>query len=254
MVDGGLALRQVATFGWPGEVSRAFEARFGALAREAFGMTEIGMGTRVAVDDPEPHEGSVGTAAPFRELTVRDPDGRPVRVGESGELWVRGRSLFQGYWRRPEANAEAFRGDGWFRTGDLFRSDARGRLWLVGRLKDMIRRSSENVAAREVEDAIRSHPAVEDVACVAVPDEVRGEEVGAFVQLVPGTDARSCPPERLLAHVEPLLAAFKRPRYVAFVDGFQRTASNKIAKGTLTSRATELRTTGWDREAKAAAS
>lgn len=229
--DGDTALVQVATFGWSPETARAFKARFGVRAREGFGMTEIGMGAWMPPEADELYDSaSVGIAAPFREVTIRDPEGREVPPGTEGELWVRGRGIFKGYWNKPEANAEAFRGD-WFRTGDIFRSDERGLLWLTGRIKDMIRRSSENIAAREVEAVIREIDAVEDCAAVAVPDPKRGEEVKLYVQLKPGAalDAAG-----ILAHARTRLAAFKVPRYIAFVDGFPRTVSNKIEKRNLT--------------------
>ncbi|WP_300302711.1 class I adenylate-forming enzyme family protein, partial [Ferrovibrio sp.] len=190
--DSTTALRQVATFGWDGKTCRAFRRRFGVMAREGFGMTEIGLGTYMTPAlEPMFDSGSVGLDAPFRQTTLRDESGAPVPIGQRGELWVRGRGLFQGYWNRPDANADAFRdaGDGgppWFRTGDLFEADAHGFLWLVGRLKDMIRRSSENIAAREVEAVIRELPQVEDCAAVPVPDVKRGEEVKIYVQLKDG--------------------------------------------------------------------
>lgn len=168
---------------------------------------------------------------------------------------MRGRGLLQGYWNRPDADAEAFRAaeDGglrWFRTGDLFEADEDGFLWLVGRLKDMIRRSSENIAAREVEAVIRELPQVEDCAAVPVPDAKRGEEVKIYVQLKPGISPAELPPEAILAHARGGLAAFKVPRFYAYVESFPRTVSNKIEKRNLVAGVADLRAGAWDAEAE----
>lgn len=243
------ALKQVATFGWPPETCRDFRRRFGVTAREAFGMTEIGLGTWMPPELDEMYDsGSVGFAAPCRETTIRNEAGAQVAPGETGELWVRGRSIFQGYWNRPEANAEAFRDGGWFRTGDLFRQDENGFLYLVGRLKDMIRRSQENIAAREVEAAICALPGIEDVAAVPVPDPVRGEEVKIYVQLKKGVAREAVSAAAILNHARQHLAKFKVPRYVAYVDDFPRTASNKVEKKTLVAGVDDLRLGAFDAE------
>lgn len=253
--DGATKLRQVATFGWDGETCRAFRRRFRAIAREGFGMTEIGLATWVPPElDALYDSASVGFDAPFRETTIRDEAGRPVPPGVRGELWARGRSLFKGYWNKPEANADSFRAaeDGglpWFRTGDLFEANGHGCLWLVGRLKDMIRRSSENIAAREVEAVIRELDSVEDAAAVPVPDIKRGEEVKIYVQLKAGLDPGACPPEAILAHARARLAAFKVPRFLAYVESFPRGVSNKIEKRHLVAGVTDLRAGAYDAEA-----
>ncbi len=255
--DGATNLRQTATFGWDGETCRAFKRRFKAIAREGFGMTEIGLATWMPPGIEAMYDsGSVGLDAPFRETTIRDEAGHPVKPGERGELWVRGRSIFQGYWDRPDANAESFRpaedgGLPWFRTGDLFEADQLGFLWLVGRLKDMIRRSSENIAAREVEAVVRELAEVEDCAAVPVPDAKRGEEVKIYVQLRPGLSQSAIPPQMILSHCRQRLAAFKVPRFYAYVESFPRTVSNKIEKRNLVAGVQNLRAGAWDAEAEA---
>lgn len=252
--DGATALRQTATFGWDGETCRGFKQRFGAIAREGFGMTEVGLATWMPPALDEMYDSaSVGLDAPFRETTIRDDAGQVGPPGQRGELWVRGRSLLKGYWNRPDADADAFRAaeDGglrWFRTGDLFEADAHGFLWLVGRLKDMIRRSSENIAAREVEAVVRELPEVEDCAAVAVPDATRGEEVKIYVQLKDGFARDTLPPQAILAHCRGRLAAFKVPRFYAYVESFPRTVSNKIEKRNLVAGVGDLRIDAWDAE------
>jgi len=223
-----LALKMVFTFGWSAESRALFHERLApAVAVEAFGMTEIGLGTAMprgwpAGDRPV----SVGVAALRREVRVVDADGRPAPPGQVGELQVQGPHLFEGYFRHPETNREVFDGE-WFRTGDAFVADVEGFLRLVGRFKDMIRRSGENIAAREVEAVVRQLPQVADCAAVPVRDLRRGEEVKIMVQLQPGA---ALEPVALLAHCRTQLAAFKVPRYVQVVSDFPRTSSNKIAK------------------------
>jgi acyl-CoA synthetase (AMP-forming)/AMP-acid ligase II len=255
--DGASALKQVASFGWDGETCRGFKRRFGVRAREGFGMTEIGLGTLMPPSFEAMYDsGSVGIDGPFRETTIRDEAGRLVPPGQRGELWIRGRGLLEGYWKRPDADAEAFRaaeddGPRWFRTGDLFEADGQGFLWLVGRLKDMIRRSSENIAAREVEAVIRELAEIEDCAAVPVPDAKRGEEVKIYVQLKPGLSCADLPPEAILAHARNNLAAFKVPRFYAYVESFPRTVSNKIEKRNLLAGVSDLRADAWDTETSA---
>lgn len=233
---GRLKLVQSFTFGWSGESRIAFEARTGAVARESFGMTEIGLGLAMPPGYPAAlRPTSVGVAAARREARIVDDAGRPVGAGVTGELQIRGEHLFQGYYGKPEANAAAFV-DGWFRTGDAFVRDEEGFYRLVGRFKDMIRRSSENIAAREVEAVVRALPEVLDCAALPVPDPERKEEVKIAIQIRPellaagAAPAEVLSPERLLAHCRGELAPFKVPRYVQYVEGFPRTSSNKIAK------------------------
>ena len=231
--DAATSLKEVMLAGCAPSSQVEMERRFRVPACEIYGMTEIGGSLRMPASCRDMvGSGSVGLPMLFREHSVRDSEGAPVPVGTVGELWVRGHGLMAGYHRRPEANAEQFRGD-WFRTGDLARADERGFHYITGRIKDMIRRSGENVSAREVEEAALLLPEVEDVAVVSVPDADRGEEIKLYLCLKPGLGRAGLPVERVLAHAREHLAPFKVPRYLAYVDSFPRTASNKIEKGTL---------------------
>lgn len=248
-----MALRQVFTFGWSAETRNAFERRFKVPAVESFGMTEIGLGLAMPKGYPSADKPtSVGIAALRREARIVDSDGKPVAPGISGELQIRGTHLFKGYFNKPEATASAFDGD-WFRTGDAFVMDADGFFRIVGRFKDMIRRSNENIAAREVEAVVRELPQVFDCAAVPVPDPVRTEEIKIVVQLRPELlqDGRSAtdvlPLETLFAHCRSNLAPFKVPRYVQFVDEFPRTSSNKIIKHKLVQATKDPRLGAYDR-------
>ncbi len=219
------------------------EQRWGVNWYEAFGMTETGADLRVTDADHDQLVGSgcVGAAARAREARIVDAQDLPLPRGEVGELVLRGTGLMDRYEADPQASAAAFRG-GWFHTGDLARMDEAGRVYLVGRLKDMVRRAGENVSAREVEDVLLAHEAVRLVAVVAVPDELRGEEVKAFVSLV---DDR--PEQVLLAelaeHCEHRLARFKVPRYWEVCDDLPVTASHRVAKARLVSTPGHT----WDR-------
>ena len=155
-----------------------------------------------------------------------------LAVGATGELLIRGPGILQGYYKKPEATAQAFHGD-WFRTGDLFRQDERGYFYIVGRVKDMIRRSGENIAAREVEQVILGLPTVAEAACIPVPDAHRGEEIKVLVVLQPGIASDECTPQMILAHCSANLAPFKIPRYIIYVDSLPKTGSAKIAKAEL---------------------
>jgi len=224
------------------------EARFGRKIRSAYGMTEIGGGLLVPdeIPDLEILE-TCGVPAPYREVRIVNEEGVDVADGEPGELLVRGDSIFQGYYKKPEANERAFIGD-WFRTGDVFVRTSRGYYKIIGRIKDMIRRSSENISALEVEQAVMQLPEVLEAAAVPVPDEYRGEEVKVYVQLNDGYTKDSVPPEKIIGHCKKLLASFKVPRFIAYVDAFPRTPSNKVEKNALVAGVEDLRAGSFDRE------
>jgi crotonobetaine/carnitine-CoA ligase len=226
------------------------EARFGAPVRSAYGMTEIGAGTWVpeVVADDEILE-TVGLPAPYRELRIVDENGNDVPDGTPGELIVRGDGLFLGYYNKPEANAESFYGD-WFRTGDMFVRTERGYYKIIGRFKDMIRRSAENISAMEVEHVVREVDAVNEVAAVPVPDDYRGEEVKVYVQLKPGHTPDDCDPETILEYCRSRLALFKVPRFIAYRDEMPYTPSNKVAKLELTAGVDDLRIGSYDAQSQ----
>lgn len=244
--DADNAIRRANVYGLRKEIHADLERRFNLVAREAFGMTEVGTTLFVPIEATEMiGQGSCGRPAAFRRCRIVDEEGRDVPEGEVGELVVAGFNILLGYYKKPEATAEAFFGE-WFRTGDLFRRDARGYYYIVGRKKDMIRRSGENIAAREVESVLLELPEIQDAAVIGVKDPERGEEVKALVVLKPGHDRDSLPPERILEHAARRLARFKVPRYLAYRDSFPRTPSMKIRKGELRSESADLREGAWD--------
>jgi crotonobetaine/carnitine-CoA ligase len=172
-------------------------------------------------------------------------DGSDCDVNEPGELLVRGEGLLTGYYNKPEATDEAFEGD-WFHTGDLFIRTEKGYYKIVGRVKDMIRRSSENISALEVEQALTMVDGVKQVAVVAVPDDYRGEEVKAYLLLEQGQTPETLPPANVLAGARERLAEYKVPRFIEYVTDFPYTPSQKVAKAELVKQKDDLRQGAWD--------
>ena len=138
----------------------------------------------------------------------------------------------QGYYKNPEATAKALKG-GWLYTGDLGYLDADGYLFFVDRVKDMVRRGDENISSEEVERVLNSHPQVAESAVIAVPDQIRGEEVKAYIVLKSGATPQSVPPEVIWNFCKPHLAAFKVPRYIEYRDDLPKTPSSKVQKNIL---------------------
>ena len=189
--------------------------------------------------------GSCGIPSAGRWVKIMADDGLPAPTGQVGELWMRGPAIMHGYYKKDEANAESFR-DGWFRAGDLARVDADGYHYIVGRVKDMVRKGGENIAAREVEAVLRAMAEIKEAAVVPVPDDVVGEEVKAYVQLQAGLTRDDVPPAKIMAHCEANLARFKLPRFLAYQDSFVYTASDRVEKKTLTQGVQDLRAGSYD--------
>src|SRR5690606_13694207 len=238
---------KVNVYGMPQHLHQVIEERFDLFAREAFGMTETGTCLFMPIEATDMvGSGSCGRPGPFRKARIVKEGGALARPGEIGELQISGPGMLQGYYKNPEATAAAFDGD-WFRTGDLFRQDERGYFYIVGRVKDMIRRAGENIAAREVESVINALPEVVESAAVPVPDDIRGEEVKVYVVLRPDMTPQDMPIDRIVEHCQAHLARFKVPRYLCYVDNLPKTPSGKIAKKTLVQSVTDLKAGSFDR-------
>ena len=213
-----------------------FEKRFGFPLVEVWGMTETG---RIYADHREPRQ--IATRAfgrPFGGLDARvvDEHDREVARGTEGELVVRWGGpegprygFFAGYLKNPEATAEAWRG-GWFHTGDVVRQAPDGMLYFVDRKKNIIRRAGENIAAAEVEATLQAHEAVAQVAVLAVPDEIREEEVMACVVPAAGTTPDRALADRLFEWCMQRLAYFKAPGWLLFVPSLPTTGTQKVQK------------------------
>jgi fatty-acyl-CoA synthase len=196
----------------------------------AYGMTEtspVSCQTRPD-DDTERRVSTVGRVHPHIEVKIVDPEsGLVLPRGEAGEMCTRGYSVMLGYWDEPEKTAEAVDAARWMHTGDLAVMDAAGYLNIVGRIKDMVIRGGENVYPREIEEFLYTHPAIEDVQVIGVPDERYGEELCAWVKLRPGSELTA---EEVRDYCSGKIAHYKIPRYVRFTQDFPMTVTGKVQK------------------------
>jgi len=202
-----------------------------AAFTQAYGMTELAPVATLL--GPEDHrEGrlhSAGRAALHAEVRIVDAADNEVPRGTVGEIVVRGGHVMAGYWGKPEETAAALR-NGWMHTGDAAYMDDDGYVFIVDRLKDMIKTAGENVFSPEVENAVATHPAVATCAVIGVPDDVWGERVHAVVVRKPGTRVSA---EEIRNHVKGLITGYKAPRSVEFVDALPVSAAGKVLKRTL---------------------
>jgi acyl-CoA synthetase (AMP-forming)/AMP-acid ligase II len=176
--------------------------------------------------DNESRLRSCGTPLPLIEVKVVDNEEVEVPMGTTGEFWVRSPSLFGGYWNQPGATADVMR-NGWYRTGDAGYRDSEGLLYIVDRIKDMIVTGGENVYSGEVEQALQKHPAVRMCAVIGIPDARWGEIVTAIV--IPA-EGMSLTAEDIIAHCRSLIANYKVPKSVHFVQSLPITAAGKVLK------------------------
>jgi long-chain acyl-CoA synthetase len=218
-VSGGAALAV--------EVLRGFEAAFGCVILEGYGLSETSPVACFNHPDRERVPGSIGTPVEGVEMRLVDEARREVARGEVGEIAIRGHNVMKGYWNRPEATAEAIDADGWFYTGDVARVDEEGRFFIVDRKKDLIIRGGYNVYPRELEEVLYEHPAVREAAVVGLPHPELGEEVGAAIALHEGADVA---PEELRAFVREQVAAYKYPRHVWIVPELPKGPTGKVLK------------------------
>jgi fatty-acyl-CoA synthase len=195
-----------------------------------YGMTETSpVSFQSSVDDDiETRVSTVGSIHPHVEVKIIDPDnGRTVPRGEAGELCTRGYCVMLGYWNNEEATREAIDAARWMHTGDLAVMREDGYVNIVGRIKDMIIRGGENIYPREIEEFLYTHPAVDDVQVIGVPDAKYGEEVCAWVRLKEGAEASE---DEIKDYCRGQIATFKIPRYIRFTQDFPMTVTGKVQK------------------------
>ena len=205
----------------------------GPVFLQLYGMTEGG-GTTLHKRQHKPDGseqdikrlGSVGQAAPDVRLRIVDEGGGNLPVGQPGEILISTTSRMVGYWNNTAATIAALKG-GWYHTGDLGYLDEQGFLYLVDRKKDMIISGGENIYSREVEEALAAHPAITDVAVIGVKDDYWGETVRAIAVLDPGKPTSE---SELIEHCKTLMASYKKPKSIVFVDDLPRLPSGKINK------------------------
>lgn len=194
-----------------------------------YGMTETSpVSMQSDIDDPlDKRVSTVGRIHPHVEVKIIDELGRVVPRGQSGELCTRGYSVMQGYWGDPELTAEAIDKAGWMHTGDLAVMDEEGYCNIVGRIKDLVIRGGENLFPREIEEFLYTHPAIQDVQVVGVPDDVYGEELCAWIML---KEDAVLSEEEVREFCAGQISRQKIPRYIRFAEEFPMTASGKIQK------------------------
>jgi acyl-CoA synthetase (AMP-forming)/AMP-acid ligase II len=199
---------------------------FGCQVLEGYGLSETSPVASFNHPDRPRKPGSIGTPIRGVQMRVVDGDGNEVPRGDVGEIVIRGHNVMKGYWRRPEATADAIP-DGWFRTGDVGRADEDGYFEIVDRKKDLIIRGGYNVYPREIEEVLYEHPAVAEAAVIGLPHEVLGEEVGAAVVVKPGADVTA---GQLRDYVKAQVAAYKYPRAVWLTSELPKGPTGKIVK------------------------
>jgi len=226
-------------------IKKAIEVMPWARFINAFGQTETA--STITALGPEDHvlhgispqerekrlrrlAGSIGRPLPDVEMKVIDEEGRELPPGETGEIVARGPRIMAGYWKDAEKTAKAMTKDGWLRTSDMGWKDEENYFYLAGRGDDMIIRGGENISPEEVENAIQSHPAIEEVAVIGIPDPEWGQEPRAIIVLKKGSKATA---EELIEYCRAKLSSFKRPRTVVFVDELPRNPMGKVLKRVL---------------------
>ena len=228
-IGGGMAVQRAVAERW--------QSTTGKPLIEAYGLTETSPG---AIANPltiDHFTGAIGLPMPSTDIAIRDDDGRDLNIGEAGELCIKGPQVMAGYWNRPDETAKVMTADGFLRTGDIARVDARGYVFIVDRKKDMINVSGFNVYPNEVEDVAMGHPGVLEAGAVGVPDAKTGEAVKLVVVRKDPTLTEA----DLIAYARQYLTGYKIPRHVEFRDTLPKTNIGKILRRELreASRRTE---------------
>ena len=228
----GLKLDQVrfgrsASSALPPSLHKEFEKKFKVSIVETMGLTETA--APVFSNPMDPAKRKYGSPGPAVGNTAKiiDPAGRELPRGEQGEIMIRGDNVMKGYYKAPEKTREALEADGWLHTGDLGYMDEDGFVFVTGRIKELIIKGGENIAPKEIDEALYKHPAILDAAAVGIPDDVYGEEILACVTLKPGCCATE---EELRSHCLEQLGKFKTPKTICFMVELPKGPSGKIQR------------------------
>ena len=217
-LGGGMAVQRTVANQW--------RSITGCTLAEAYGLTETSPAVCINPINLAAYNGSIGLPVPSTDVAIWSEDGKPLPVGEVGELMVRGPQVMKGYWNRPDETAKTISADGWLHTGDIAKMDDKGYFYIVDRKKDMILVSGFNVYPNEVEDAVMEHPGVLEVAAVGIPDEHSGEVVKLFVvRKDPNLTA-----EALKQFCHDQLTGYKRPKAIEFRDSLPKSNVGKILR------------------------
>ena len=217
-IGGGMAVQRAVAERW--------QSVTGKPLIEAYGLTET---SPAAIANPlniDAFNGAIGLPMPSTEIAIRDDDGRDLKLGEAGELCIKGPQVMAGYWNRPDETEKVMTADGFLRTGDIARVDERGFVYVVDRKKDMINVSGFNVYPNEIEDVAMSHPGVLEAGAVGVPDARTGEAV----KLVVVRKDPALTEAALIAYCRQQLTGYKTPRQVEFRDTLPKTNIGKILR------------------------
>ena len=212
----------------PVEVKERFESLTGCKIVEGYGLTEASPSVTCNPVEGRTKAGSIGQPLPGTIVSLRDlaDPSKEVAPGEKGEICVKGPQVMKGYWKRPEETASQFVGD-FLRTGDVATMDADGFIYIVDRIKDLIICSGYNVYPRNIEEAIHSHPAVEEVTVIGIKDEYRGEAPKAFIKLKAGEAATEA---NIIKHLESRLSKIEMPKEIEFRAELPKTMIGKLSK------------------------
>jgi len=217
-LGGGMAVQKSVAHEWK-EVT-------GKPLVEAYGLTETSPAATINPLDIEEYTGSIGLPISSTDVSIRTPEGEEVRIGEPGELCIRGPQVMPGYWQRPDETALVFTEDGFLRTGDMAKIDDKGFIYIIDRTKDMINVSGFNVYPNEIESVIASHPGIVEAGVVGLPDEQSGETVKAVV-------VRKDPDlteDDIIAFCREQMTPYKVPRQIEFRDELPKSVVGKILR------------------------
>ncbi len=203
-----------------------FKETFGAEITEGWGLTEAGANNSANPFNGVKKVGSIGLPMKGTRMKVVDDQGNELPPGQQGEILIAGPQIMKGYWNKPEETAKVIK-DGWLYTGDVGYQDEDGYFFITERKKDLIIKGGENIAPREIEEVLYSHPSVNEAAVVGMPDEVYGENIKAFVVLAPGKSATA---EEIIAYCQGKLKRFKSPKEVVFLQALPKSLVGKILR------------------------
>ena len=208
------------------ELYRAFTQKFKCKMYEGYGLTEAAPAVALCRPSMKMKSGSCGVPIPGVEVKIFDMEDKELPPNEQGEVVVKGPNVMKGYYKNPEATAEALRG-GWLHTGDVGYMDEDGYLFITDRIKDMVIKGGYNIYPSEIEGYLDENPAIQEVAVIGIPDEKYGEEIMAFVVKMPGQEISE---KEVVQFAQSKMTPFKSPSKVKFVDALPKNLVGKIQK------------------------
>jgi acyl-CoA synthetase (AMP-forming)/AMP-acid ligase II len=218
----------------PDNVAQACFERLGCQIRYGYGLTEVSPLSHASIPSQRDEPGSVGCCLPNTECKIVDPTtGAELNPNEEGEIWLRGPQVMKGYLGNPQATAEMINSEGWLRSGDIGYADEKGRLFVVDRLKELIKYKGRQVAPAELEALLLSHPAIADAGVIPRPDQEAGEVPKAFVVL---KDKATVTADEIMEFVAARVAPHKRIRQVEFLSEIPKSPAGKILRRVLVQR------------------